>query len=90
VLYGVLEEIKEQYAARTIRLRAEGLPAEVPGVVRIEPGENQSYILYLDGAPPQDVLSALIAQHVDIESFEVGTAPLEEIFINAVREHRHA
>ena len=90
VLYGVLAEIKERYAARTIRLRAASLPAQVPGVVRVEPGENQSFILYLDGASPQDVLSALIASNVDIETFEVGTAPLEEIFISAVREHHHA
>jgi ABC-2 type transport system ATP-binding protein len=90
VLYGVLEEIKERYAARTIRLRAAQPPGDVPGVVRVEPGENQSYILYLDGGSPQDVLAALINRHVEIESFEVGTAPLEEIFIDAVKEQPHA
>lgn len=85
VLYGVLAEIKERYAARTIRLRTPQPPVDVPGVARIEPGDQQTYTLYLDGASSQDVLAALVNRRVEIDSFEVGTAPLEEIFIDAVK-----
>jgi ABC-2 type transport system ATP-binding protein len=90
VLYGELEDIKERYAARTIRVKARDLPTTLPGVERVEQGEQQTQILYLNGASSQDVLAELLKRNVEIETFEVGTAPLEEIFINAVKEQPHA
>jgi hypothetical protein len=60
-------------------------PVDVPGVARIEPGDQQTYTLYLDGASSQDILTVLVNRRVEIDSFEVGTAPLEEIFIDAVK-----
>ena len=39
-----------------------------------------------DGAPPSDVLTALVARGAVIERFEPALAPMEEIFLRVVRE----
>ncbi len=90
VLYGELAQIKERYAAHTVRLQTPQPPGDVRGVTRIEPLERHTYVLYLDGASPQEVLAELVNRRVQVDSFEVGTAPLEEIFIKAVREQPNA
>jgi ABC-2 type transport system ATP-binding protein len=90
VLYGNLAEIKERYAFRTVRLRTPQTIENLPGVVSIKQGDAQTYTLTLDGGSPQELLATLIKQKVPVESFEVGSAPLEEIFIAAVKEQPHA
>jgi hypothetical protein len=59
-------------------------------VTEIKPIENHTYTLTLKDTSAQQVLAALIKQGVEIESFEVGSAPLEEIFIAVVREGNYA
>ena len=88
VLYGSLSDIKEQYAPKTVRLQTDG-PANLeglPGVVRIEPRDGQVSVLTLADGSAQDVLRALVERGVVLKTFEVGTAPLEEIFISVIKE----
>ena len=88
VLYGNLSDIKKQYAPKTVRLQTEG-PADLeglPGVVRVEPRDGQISVLTLADGSAQEVLRVLVERGITLKSFEVGSAPLEEIFISVVKE----
>jgi ABC-2 type transport system ATP-binding protein len=85
VLYGPIDEIKRRYALNTVRLRTSAEVSALPGVLKAQ-RHDSTYTLTLKDATPQDFLEALIANHIPIESFEIATAPLEEIFIAAVKE----
>ncbi|MGC8837573.1 MAG: ABC transporter ATP-binding protein [Anaerolineae bacterium] len=89
VLYGPLAEIKRQYAAQTVRLRGPAALEDLPGVTRVERQEEE-WVLTLDRSTPQDLLRHLVERGVPIAAFEVGTMPLEEIFIAVVKEGAHA
>ncbi|NOZ29259.1 MAG: ATP-binding cassette domain-containing protein [Chloroflexi bacterium] len=89
VLYGSLSEIKRRYAPRAVRLRTPAELGALPGVARIERHEN-TYLLTLEDISPQELLRTLVARDIPIESFEVATMPLEEIFIALVKEGGHA
>lgn len=86
VLYGVLNDIRRQFASRAVRVRTQGiLPASLPGVERIEP-ENGNFMLRLaGGATPQDVLRSLLEHNVALEAFEIAMPTLDEIFIQVVQ-----
>lgn len=84
VLYGDLDEIKRQYAPHTVRLRTPALPASLAGVTHVAEHDG-TYTLTLDGIGPQELLAGLLAAGAPIESFEVATAPLEDIFISVVQ-----
>ena len=46
--------------------------------------------LTLKGITPQDLLRTLVERNIALESFEVTTTPLEDIFIAVVKERDHA
>ena len=84
VLYGPLEEIKRRYAPNAIRVRADQLPSDLPGVQQVEP-DNGAYRLTLaESARARDVLRALLDRGADVRGFEVAPVPLEEIFVTVV------
>jgi ABC-2 type transport system ATP-binding protein len=88
VLYGALGEIKARYAEHAVRLQCESLPEGLVGVRRVEK-HNHHYELTLEPeVSPQAILRQLVERDVLIESFEVATPPLEEIFINVVEGAR--
>lgn len=89
VLYGPLAEIKQQYAAQTVRLRGPVALEDLPGVTRVERLDDD-WVLTLDRTTPQDLLRHLVERGIPIVAFEVGTMPLEEIFIAVVKEGAHA
>ncbi|MBC7224972.1 MAG: DUF4162 domain-containing protein, partial [Anaerolineae bacterium] len=89
VLYGPLDEIKERYAARTVRLSTPAPLGDLPGVTRMERQDGE-LVLTLEGVSPQELLRTLVERGVPVEAFEVGTAPLEEIFIKVVKEGARA
>ncbi len=86
VLYGSLGDIRRQFAAPAVVVRAlNALPANIPGVVGVE-GENGNTRLNLaKSATPQGVLSWLVAQQVQLEQFEIAVPTLDEIFIRVVQ-----
>jgi ABC-2 type transport system ATP-binding protein len=89
VLYGTLNDIKAEYAPHVVRLRTPGTVDQLPGVTKIERKER-TWTLTLDDIGPQDLLRILVNRGLEIELFEVASAPLEEIFIAVVREETHA
>jgi ABC-2 type transport system ATP-binding protein len=83
VLYGPLEEIKRRHAGRAVRVKAaQGLP-EIPGT-HVAARRDGVVTLSLDGATPADVLRALVGSGIDIETWEVASAPLEDVFLEVV------
>lgn len=89
VLYGELETIKREYAPDAVRIRTRADLTKLPGVAHVEMDHNTA-ILTLDDATPQDLLKALVERGITPESFEIATAPLEDIFIAVVKEGRNA
>lgn len=89
VLYGSLDEIKRRHSPGTVRLRTSATVDDLPGVVRIE-RRDDTLTLTLEGITPQELLRTLVERDVPVESFEVATAPLEDIFIAVVKERDNA
>ena len=86
VLYGSLAEIKREYAPNTIRVRVSHVPADLPGVVEVEPDDGAFNLGLAEGTPPQEVLRALLDRDVEIRAFEVSPVPLEDIFVAVVSD----
>lgn len=84
VLYGPLEEIKRQHAPNTVRLRTPDELPHLPEVAAVELDDGAFNLTLAEGVSPQEVLSALVERGVEIRSFEVASAPLEDIFVAAV------
>jgi ABC-2 type transport system ATP-binding protein len=84
VLYGPLAEIKREYAPNTIRVRVSRAPADLPGVVEVEPDDGAFNLALAEGTQPQEVLRALLDRDVEIRAFEVSPVPLEDIFVAVV------
>ena len=89
VLYGDLAEIKRHHAPGTVRLRTSDPLGELPGVARVEQRDD-TYTLTLENITAQDLLRELLQRDISIGSFEVATAPLEDIFIAVVKERDNA
>jgi ABC-2 type transport system ATP-binding protein len=89
ILYGDLAEIKRQHSPGTVRLRTSDPLGELPGVVRVEQRDD-TFNLTLQGITPQDLLEELVKREITVDSFEVASAPLEDIFIAVVKERDDA
>ncbi|NIN96142.1 MAG: ATP-binding cassette domain-containing protein [Anaerolineae bacterium] len=89
VLYGSLDEIKRRHSPDAVRLRTSAILDALPGVARTE-RRDDTYTLTLEGITPQELLATLVERDVPVQSFEVATAPLEDIFIKVVKERDNA
>jgi ABC-2 type transport system ATP-binding protein len=89
VLYGDLAEIKQRHSPGTVYVKTPDPIGDLPGVARVEQRDD-TLTLTLKGITPQDLLRTLVERNITLESFEVTTAPLEDIFIAVVRERDHA
>ena len=84
LLYGSLQQIKRDFAPNSVRVRAENVPEDLPGVVRSERNGDVA-ILTLEGDSAQELLAALVERNVQVESFERATVPLNDIFVAMVQ-----
>lgn len=84
VLYGHLAEIKREYAPHAVRVRADHVPPDLPGVVEIRPDDGAFHLELAENATPQAVLRALLDRDVEVQTFEVAPVPLEDIFVAVV------
>jgi len=86
VLYGKLNDIRKQFTADAVLVRANNpLPDGLPGVIFREPLNGVTRLKLDKGAAPQDVLKALVAQNITLEQFEIAVPTLDEIFIRVVQ-----
>ena len=84
VLYGHLAEIKREYAPHAVRVRADHVPPDLPGVVEVRPDDGAFHLELAENATPQAVLRALLDRDVEVQTFEVAPVPLEDIFVAVV------
>ena len=84
LLYGNLDEIRRRFSGHAVLVRAAGELPSVAGVEQVAPHNNAAKLTLAQGATPQDVLQALIAQGVTLEKFEIAVPTLDEIFIRVV------
>jgi len=87
VLYGALTDIKREFAPHAVRVKtsdsASGDVTGIPGVREIRP-TGEALLLELDDTTPQAVLAELVRRGVDVQSFEVASVPLNDIFVQVV------
>jgi len=91
VLYGLVHEIKRNFAGNALELEGVGNFAQVPGVLESRK-ENGAWHMALEvGADPQLVLRDL-ANRPDtrIERFELAEPSLDDIFVNVVSQGKEA
>lgn len=89
-LYGPLQEIKARYGKRTVLVDltdGEGFPAQLGGVVSVTRSGNQYEIVLSADGTPASVLEQLVAAKAPIARYEVGSMPLDQIFISVVSEN---
>ena len=84
VLYGPLQQIKRDYAPNSVRVRARNLPSDLAGVV-VSERKGDIALLTLDGISAQALLATLVKRKVEVESFEIATVPLNDIFVAVVQ-----
>jgi ABC-2 type transport system ATP-binding protein len=92
ILLGSLEEIRHDYGGNTWKVSsdlAEDDLAALPGVTSVHPLRDQKLLELADGREPRDLLRALVDRG-QVESFTRFIPDLENIFIRAVEEDKHA
>lgn len=90
LLSGTLKEVRERFSTNQVLLQLEGeLPSELPEIRKIEKQGLYLRLTLNDGATPQALLKTLIDQGVKLDSFEIATPTLDEIFISVVKQGRN-
>jgi ABC-2 type transport system ATP-binding protein len=86
VLYGLVDEIKRNFAGNAVSVRGHGDFAHVPGVLETRRQDGAWQLSLAIGTDPQAVLRVLAARdNVKIESFVLAEPTLDDIFINVVQ-----
>lgn len=85
VLYGKLDEIRQDFAGNAVEIELRGEPGEIPGVERIIT-QNGSYRMMLaENTQPDQVLKSLVGRpDLTVERFERVHMALDEIFVKVV------
>jgi ABC-2 type transport system ATP-binding protein len=81
VLYGNLEEIREQYSDNSVIVESDADYGRCPWIARTSLNGRGTRIVLNEGARPRDVLAWLVETGAEVEAFERAKTPLEEIFI---------
>ena len=84
VMYGPVRELRRQYAEHAVLVTGGTLPASLPGVIRYEPANGVTKLVLERDARAPEVLRALVAAGVEIESYTPAEPPLEDIFVHVV------
>lgn len=87
VLYGLVNDIKRNFAGNAIVVQGQGNFDQIPGVLETR-RQNSTWHLSLEiGADPQAVFRALADRDgVKIERFELAEPSLDDIFVNVVSD----
>ncbi len=94
MLYGAVDDVRQQHALHAIIVEGNGRWETLPGVERVEEHANgrQSALLYLKPEATADEVLAAIASSpaISIQRFELAVPNLNDIFIEVVEGQRHA
>jgi ABC-2 type transport system ATP-binding protein len=86
VLYGSVREIRQRYAGHAVRVRAQGLPAQIAGVQTIVALNGEHELTLAPDSQATAVLRSLLDRGIEVESFTRAALPLEDIFVRVVQE----
>jgi ABC-2 type transport system ATP-binding protein len=86
VLYGTLNEIQSQFSSKDVMVTPlTQLPESIDGVREIRKLNGRFRLILDDNAAPNQILKSLINQGVELVEFEIAVPPLNEIFIQVVK-----
>jgi ABC-2 type transport system ATP-binding protein len=86
VLYGEVRELRRRYSDHAVLVRTAGRIDGIPGVRSVEAFNGDRKLLLEPQATPQSVLKAMVERGIEVESFQVASLPIEDIFVKVVRE----
>ena len=90
LLEGALKEVQERFATNQVLIQTDSeLPENLPGVQSVEREVLNYRLTPSDGLSPREILQQLIDQRISLNSFEIATPSLDEIFIKVVKEGRN-
>jgi ABC-2 type transport system ATP-binding protein len=90
LLEGSLKEVQEQFATNQVLIQTNSdLPESLQGVQTIAEEGLYYRLTPSDGFSPHAILQELIDQKISLNSFEIATPTLDEIFIKVVQEGRN-
>lgn len=90
LLEGSLKEVQQRFASNQVLIQTDSeLPESLPGVQRIEEEGLYYRLTPSDGTTPHAILQQLMDQRIGLNSFEIATPTLDEIFIKVVKEGRN-
>lgn len=85
VLYGPLDQIRQDFAPNAVEVEMQGEVPDLPGVERVHSQDEIFRLVLSDGAAPENVLRSLVSQpEVAVKRFERVETSLDEIFIHVV------
>lgn len=87
LLQGELSEIRDHFRTNEVIIEAlNPLPEQIKGVSKIERLNDAHRLTPQEGISAHDLLNELVAQGIQLNSFEVAVPTLDEIFIRVVKE----
>lgn len=92
ILNGTLADVRKDFGGNTWTIRSDMQAAalsELPGVTSVRPLREDHLVELAEGSDPRDLMRALVDRG-NVESFTRFVPDLENIFIRAVEEDRHA
>jgi len=85
MLYGDLDEVREQFSSNVVEVTLIGEIGNVPGVVRAERQDGGYRLSLSETTAPEDVLRSLVnTRGVQVQRFERVRTSLDEIFVRVV------
>jgi len=89
VLYGKVDEIKQDFAGHAVAVRGQGDFTEIPGVMETRPENGGWHLTLEEGTSPQEILQTLAnRERVTIERFEIAEPSLDDIFVSVVQDRK--
>jgi ABC-2 type transport system ATP-binding protein len=87
LLQGELSEVRDRFRTNEVIIESlHPLPEHLNGVSKIERLNDAHRLTPLPGVSAHDLLTELVAQGIELNSFEVAVPTLDEIFIRVVKE----
>ena len=86
VLYGALADIKKQFSPSAIEIRPPLALEGWNGVARTEMFDGKQRVYLTDQMTPHEFLKTILDRGLFVDQFEMATMPLEQIFIQVVKE----
>ena len=88
VLSGGVEEVRSGFGKGSIVVEGDGIPADLPGVLKVNDHGAYQELVMSYGASAMAVFRAFADRNVEVRRFQVSAMPLEEIFIQVVGRTR--